>query len=238
MNADIILVKEFAFYWGGAFKGRGEYVRLMFELAAVPYEETNDVQQLLSHIDRGATSGDAPYPAFTVPLIITPEGDSLSQTPAIMAFLGKRFGYYPENEMDEFHGLQIVNTVADFHAEGRACFHPVDIMASFHTQEKEAEVSAKKFASSRLIAWLKHLNHLLESNPNKSGFFIGTKLTYVDVSAFYVLLATKTQFPEAWNSLTDTPAIKEFLTAVGRTPAIENYLKSDRAKPFSGNSMM
>jgi glutathione S-transferase len=145
------------YYWGGAFKGRGEYVRLMFELAGVTYEEVNDVQQLLTCIDRGGANGSASYPAFTVPLIVTPEGDSISQPPAIMAFLGKRFGYYPENEMDEFHALQIVNTVADFHAEGRACFHPVDIMASYHTQEKEAEASSKKFASSRLIAWLKHM---------------------------------------------------------------------------------
>lgn len=227
------------YYWGGSVKGRGEYMRLMFALAGVSFE-INDPAKIAPLLDRGATIGSygtSAFPAFAVPLVVSPEGEVLSQTTAIMAFLGKRLGYYPDSEIDQFHALQIACSVADFHAEGRACFHPVDNLASYHDQVEEADKAAKKFSETRLLVWLNHFNHILESNPTRSGFCVGNRLTYCDVTVFYVLLAAEAQFPLAWSGA-DLPAIKSFMERIKALPAISAHLNSPDAKPFAGNSMM
>ena len=38
-------------YWGTTFKGRGEYVRLVFEAAGVEYTENNDGAEIMSRCD-------------------------------------------------------------------------------------------------------------------------------------------------------------------------------------------
>jgi hypothetical protein len=38
-------------YWGSSFKGRGEYVRLVFEAAGVEYTENNDGAEIMSRCD-------------------------------------------------------------------------------------------------------------------------------------------------------------------------------------------
>lgn len=44
-------------YWGATFKGRGEYVRLVFEAAGVPYTENNDGADIMSHCDMQGHKG-------------------------------------------------------------------------------------------------------------------------------------------------------------------------------------
>ena len=44
-------------YWGATFKGRGEYVRLIFEAAGVPYTENNDGADIMSHCDMQGHKG-------------------------------------------------------------------------------------------------------------------------------------------------------------------------------------
>lgn len=68
-----------------------------------------------------------------------PNGICVSQTSAVIAQLGKCFGFYPD-EADEFNGMQIVLSIADMHADGRAPFHPVKIMGSYYDQIEEAKV--------------------------------------------------------------------------------------------------
>ena len=67
---------------------------------------------------------------------------------------------------------------------------------------------------------------------------VGDKLTYVDLALLHVLRATESQFPEAWEALTSIPLLKAFQQRLQQTPRLQEYFKSDRCKPFSGNSMM
>lgn len=83
--------------------------------------------------------GSAAYPVFAPPVVQGPGGVCVSQTTAAMALIGKRFGLYPE-EPDEFRALQIALSVADYHAEGRSSFHPVNDKASYYVQQEEAKV--------------------------------------------------------------------------------------------------
>ena len=229
------------YYWGLAStgKGRGEYARLMFEIAKVPYSEVNDPNTILPLVDTGGKTGSASFPAFAVPMITGPKGVCISQTVAICSFLGKLFGFYPEPEL-EFQALQIALSIQDFHTDGRACFHPKELYASYFTQIEEAKVAVEKFSKGRLHHWLNHFeHHYLNNNPSGgAGFFVGTRLTYVDVMMYHVLTAAASQFPEAWGGNNAIPHIKAFRERMEALPAIAEFIQSERYRPFEGNSMM
>lgn len=223
-------------------KGRGEYVRLMFEVAGVPYTEINDPQVFMALLDRGGKPGAAGFPGFAPPLVHGPNDLWLSQTPAVCAQLGKLFNLYPE-PADEFKALQVALSVADFHSDGRASFHPKELMASYYEQIPEAEVASAKFAQGRLLHWLNHFEHIYTTqNPTisepGSGYFFNNRLTYVDIVVYHVLTAAAFQFPEAYESYDAIPNIKTFRKRIEQLPQIVNFINSSRYKPFEGNSMM
>ena len=128
--------------------GRGEFVRLMFEEAGVPYNdpcrETKDNTIAIKFL-KGEESG---YPVQFPPIIKKGEF-TLSQTPAIMAYLGKKFGMYPEGDEDEAHAMQLNLAVADCIAECMKAFHPVSGHASYTTQMEEAKPHIEKFRVER-----------------------------------------------------------------------------------------
>ena len=95
---------------------------------------------------------------------MSPEGFTLSQTPAIVMYLGQRFGFYPDTLEGQARATQITNSAMDLHNAGRACYHPVNNMASYYTQVEEAKVAVAEFASGRLVKWLKHFENMLVSN--------------------------------------------------------------------------
>lgn len=71
-----------------------------------------------------------------------------------------------------------------------------------------------------------------------SRFVIGDKLTYVDLALLHVLRATQSQFSEAFEKNDDIPILKAFLERMSARPNLAAYFKSDRCRPFEGNSMM
>ena len=102
-------------YW--PLVGRGEFVRLLFEEAGVPYKELNDTE-ILSKIYKFKTVEQSGFPNFALPVIV--KGDfRLSQTPTICKYLGDKFGLAPsEEEDDAWHADQINQTIHDFIGEG------------------------------------------------------------------------------------------------------------------------
>lgn len=70
-------------------------------------------------------------------------------------------------------------------------------------------------------------------------FVVGDTVTYVDLALLHVLRATEAQFPEAWTNIADDiPLLRAFKSRLEARPQLAAYFKSDRARPFSGNSMM
>ena len=130
--------------------GRGEFVRLMFEEAGVAYDDicrkAKDSAAAMKYL-RGEETG---FPVQFPPIIR--RGDFvLSQTPAIMEYLGKKFGLFPEGgPEDEAHAMQLTLTVADCLAECMTAFHPVSMHASYTTQVEEAKPFVEKFRTERL----------------------------------------------------------------------------------------
>ena len=94
------------------------------------------------------------FPIFAPPVI--KKGDFvLSQTPAIMKYLGKEFGLYPRTREDEAHADQMIAFVTDFVAEGRLVFHSKCFTMSYYQQIEETKPNIAWFESERLPKVLK-----------------------------------------------------------------------------------
>ena len=139
-------------YWT-QFPGRGEFVRLMFEEAGVSYEDVGrrseggdaEVVSYLFSADRG-------HPVMAPPMIEDKKsGFILCQTPAILEFLGKEYGMWPEGGREaEAHASQLNAAVADYFTDCNYAFHPLDMRKSYDEQKEEADVRVAGFAERRV----------------------------------------------------------------------------------------
>ena len=176
-------------YWPG-FSGRGDFVRLMFEEAGVPYEDvgnTEGVEAVLRYY-QGKHGG---YPVLAPPIIENDDGFLMCSTPAILLYLGKLFNMCPSTLEDEARAMQVhtlhffiteslkliskclclcfqllfqINgVVADYLDEGHDAFHPVDKHGTHDSQKEESIVAIKKFCEIRLPKYANYFNTALVS---------------------------------------------------------------------------
>ena len=220
--------------------GRGEFVRLMFEVTGTPYIEVGKESptKVFEMLDR---SGKNPSTPLFAPPIIKKRDFTLSQTPAIMKYLGKKFGLYPSTEESEAQADSLICFVTDLIAEGRLVFHARCFTESYYTQQEETKGHVEWFKTNRLPMFLKFLEKSLIYNlkTNSEGYFVGNSLTYVDIAVWHTLVAAESQFPETYTEITkNIPTLVQFKNKIGSIPRIQAYLASDRRGTFEGNSMM
>ena len=244
------------FYWANLKEdgknhmiGRGEFVRLMFEVAGVEYIDHGVKDGNASSIYTSSVfnfvkgDGNKGFPCFAPPVI--KKGDFvLSQTPVIMKYLGKKFNLYPTTEEDEAHAESINAFITDFIAEGRLVFHSKNFYESYYTQKdtEQVKTTIEWFSKERLPKFLTYLEKVIafnhSQNPN-SDYFIGNSLTYVDIAVFHTLVASEFQFPESYKSFSkQIPLLCAFSKRIAELPKLKEYLESDRRGYFEGNSMM
>lgn len=127
-------------YWP-SIPGRGEFIRLAFEAAGVPYTDTgnetkNGVKQVMSACCSSDSTGDEDGnpPSFAPPGLRVPgEGKNgktlfLYQTPNILLYLGPKLGLAGEDEVDAFHVNELTLTALDMNNEAHDTHHPVAVM--------------------------------------------------------------------------------------------------------------
>lgn len=220
--------------------GRGEFIRLMFEVTGTPFIEKgkDDFKNVLNMIHRsGQNQG---LPLFAPPIIKKGEF-TLYQTPTIMRYLGKKLGLYPKTEEHEAHADALMSFVTDVVAEGRLVFHARCFTESFFTQQEETAGHIKWYNDTRLPQFLNYLEAYLAFNlkTHPEGYFVGDCLTYADIAVFHMLMAAESQFPVGWTEITlKTPCLLAFKEKIASIPRIQEYLASDRRGAFEGNSMM
>jgi glutathione S-transferase len=134
----------------GGFPGRGEYVRLIFEEAGVPYEDVGNAEggsEVVMKYMQGKVVDGMPV---QYPPIIEKGSFRLCQTPAIIAYLGKKFGLYPDNPEDEARCLQINLVLADYVAEVHDAYHPVEKSATYASQADVAKDHIARLIEKRM----------------------------------------------------------------------------------------
>ena len=219
------------YYWPG-IQGRGEFVRLALEQAGADYVDVARVRGVEA-LMRDLRRTDQPRPPFAPPYL--KDGAVIvGQTAAILAYLGPRLGLEPQDEAGRLWVQQIQLTLADLVAETHETHHPVSVELYYEDQKPEAARRAEGFRQARMPKFLGWLAAILDRNPARSGWLVGTRPSYADLSAFQVVEGLRYAFPRATAAaLDDARGVAELAERVRTLPNIAAYLASERRIPFN-----
>jgi len=227
------------FYWPG-IQGRGEFVRLAFEAAGVPYVDVGRlpasrgggsaaVERLLE--ERGPWLTPLGPPALRHGKVL------VAQTAAILQWLAPRLGLVPRDEGSRLRAHQLQLTIADLVAEVHDTHHPIAVSLYYEDQRREAAHRAAFLLRERIPMYLGYLDGALDSNPNPAGkgrVLVGRGLSYVDLSTFQMVAGLRYAFPRAMaRQERRVPRLGALHDRVAALPRIAAYLASERRIPFN-----
>jgi glutathione S-transferase len=220
------------FYWPG-IQGRGEFARLAFEDAGVPYVDVargaGGMKAMMRLLEVGA-GGLVPF----APPILRAGKILVAQTSLVLEFLGPRLGLAPKDEAGRLAVQQIQLTIADVVAEAHDVHHPIGSSLYYEDQKKEAKRAAASFKKHRIPKYLGWLDAVLERNGrNKSKWLVGRSLTYADLSTFQLMSGLAYAFPNAMKASRRFPRLVEHRARVAERPRLAKYLASERRIPFN-----
>ncbi|UFN47402.1 glutathione S-transferase [Roseomonas sp. OT10] len=224
------------YYWP-EIPGRGEFVRLALEEAALPYVDVargQDAQgQGISALAAALRDRHEPHPPFAPPFLRTGTR-TIGQTAAILLYLGATHGLAPEDEADRIWTHQIQLTLCDLVGEVHDTHHPIAAALYYQDQKQEAARRAKDFRETRLPKFLGWVERVLSVNPAGPGHLVGGALTYADLSLFQVVAGLHHAFPVATaRVLATAPKVAALHATVAGRPRIRAYLDSPRRLPFN-----
>ncbi|KAM3529062.1 hypothetical protein NHJ13051_002076 [Beauveria bassiana] len=214
-------------YWPG-IPGRGEFVRLLFEEAGVPYTDharTPDqaVAKVLALTDL-KNVGDDSNPPILAPPALKHGNVILSQTPNILIYLAPKLGLSPPATETAFYHLnQAALTILDgFSNEVHETHHPIAVSMYYEDQKEEAKKRSKAFIEERAPKFLAYVQRLLDSKTSGDGPWLhGDRVTYVDLVLFQLKSSGKYD------------GVFKLYEAVKERPNIKSYLASDRRAKYA-----
>ncbi len=226
---------RFELYYWPSIQGRGEFIRLAFEDAGVPYVDVarlppskGGVPALLQLL-KGRPGLRLPFaPPFLKvgPLLI-------AQTANILHYLAPRLGLIGQSEPERLFAHQLQLTVADVVDEVHETHHPVASGLYYEDQRKEARARTAHFLSERMPKYLRYFERVLAESPTRR-HLVGRAVSYVDFSAFQLLAGLEYAFPHAFSKRSRLiPGLLALRDRVVRRPGISSYLASARRLPFN-----
>ncbi|RMJ16126.1 hypothetical protein CDV36_004166 [Fusarium kuroshium] len=232
------------FYWPG-FPGRGEFIRLLFEEANVPYSDiakTPDkaMPAVLGLISTENLGDDHNPPPLAPPML--KHGDLvIHQLPNILLYLAPKLGLAPKEGDAVYHLNQISLTMLDgFLIEIHETHHPIAISLYYEDQKEEAKRRSKYFIMDRLPKYFGYMQRVLEAKTSGQGpWLYGDNLTYVDLVLFQCVDGTAFAFPKSVQALEQSGKyddVFKLYAEVKARPNIAKYLASDRRQAY-GNGI-
>ncbi|THH30900.1 hypothetical protein EUX98_g3287 [Antrodiella citrinella] len=229
------------YYWRG-IPGRGEYVRLAFEYAGVPYTEHMNNGTLVSTITNPAQSSHPP--AFAPPALKLPSGRFLSQTPAILNHIAPKFGLAGDKEGEDAEERrssvnQLVLTALDLSNESHDLHHPLASDLYYEDQKDASIKRAVSYRGYRIPKFLKHFQTVLATNPDTPAdgtYLVGTKTTTADLVLFHVLCGVSYVVPRRMAVLKasgEYDNVFKLKERIENEKGIKEYLASPRRQPFN-----
>ena len=224
------------YYWP-TIQGRGEFVRLALEDAGADYADVArgskrqgaGIPAMLRLLD-GRTVARPPF----APPFLRAGSLIIGQTANILLFLGERHGLAPRVDAGRFWTHQLQLTLADLVSEVHDTHHPIAGSLYYEDQRAEAQRRAADFVTTRLPKFLGYFERLLERNPGRKGYLVGTRLSYPDLSLFQVVAGLRYAFPRAMARFErEIPRVIALHDRVKVRPRISAYLGSSRRLAFS-----
>jgi glutathione S-transferase len=226
------------YYWP-TIPGRGEFVRLAMEEGRAPYVD------IARGSGKGAgiaammrvMGGRIETPPFAPPFLKA--GRLLiGQTANILQFLGPRHGLTPQSEAGRLWVHQLQLTIADLVVEIHDTHHPVSGNLYYDDQKKEARRRATDFLKTRMPKFLGYFEKVLAQNASGKRYFLGTQLSYADLSMFQVIAGLNYAFPNAMaKAARQYPRLVALHARVQDRPRIAAYLASPRRIAFSNEGI-
>eukprot|EP01087_Luapelamoeba_hula_P007681 TRINITY_DN187_c0_g1_i1.p1 TRINITY_DN187_c0_g1~~TRINITY_DN187_c0_g1_i1.p1 ORF type:complete len:218 (+),score=48.27 TRINITY_DN187_c0_g1_i1:40-693(+) len=196
---------------------RAEVPRLILVLNEVDYEFVGVTDWRTSKAERLATGL---YTFSQMPLYQEPGGFSLVQSNAIIRYLAKKYNLSGSSVQEEAK-IDVIN-------EGVVDLTYAIYKVVFYTPAGEQREEGKaKFVKDTLPKLLGHFEAVLAKNNDGTGYLVGDKISYADLSFFD---ATKflQQFPGASEFLQEkAPLCAGLVRRVGEIPQIKAYLDSN-----------
>jgi glutathione S-transferase len=233
-------VAEYELYYWPSIQGRGEFIRLAFEAAEVPYLDVARESgrgrgvAALEAVLAGKAEGVVPF----APPILRHVGLTIAQSANILAYLGPRLGLVPRDEASRLAAHQHQLTISDLVVEAHDVHHPIGVDLYYQQQKRESARRAEIFIESRIPKFLGYFEKVLARNQaDTSGagwHALGRKLTYVDLSLFQVMVGLDYAFPNALAALgRKLPRLRALRDGVAAVPPVAWYLASPRRIPFN-----
>jgi len=197
-------------YFNG--RGRAETIRLVFAAAGIKYEDKR-----IEKTDWPAFKPTTPW--GSVP-ILEVDGKVVGQSLAIARLVAKEGGLVGKNAVEGGQIDAIVDTVTDIREKA---------FAMHFAPEGTKDALIKDFVDKTLPAVMPNLEKAAATNPDKSGFFVGTKLSLADIHFFAVFEAIKGNMP---NVLSTHPTLTKLYDKVATSPKVAEYIKKRPQTPF------
>ena len=220
------------YYWPG-IQGRGEFVRLALEEAAVDYVDVASEPDGVARMSALLDDARVARPPFAPPFLRAGR-QLIGQTANILLFIGARHGLAPSNDAGRLFTHQLQLTIADLVAEVHDTHHPIASSKYYEEQRGEARKRAGDFVARRMPKYLGYFERVLARNGRDAKFLIGRSLTYVDLSMFQVVDGLGYAFPNAMARL--RKRCRGLISLHDRVQArarIAAYLASPRRLPFN-----
>ena len=218
------------YYWP-TIQGRGEFVRLALEEAGADYVDVARKRGDKA-ITRLLERNGEKHPPFASPVLKAGK-QLIAQTTNILLYLGPRLGLAPRGEADRLWAHQLQLTISDLVEEASEVHHPIAGMLYYEQQKREAKRRAEDFRKRRIPKYLGYFEKAIRRN-GKSGYAVGNKATYLDLSLFQIMEGLRYAFPRAMKrherKLKRLAALRKKIAA---RPRLAAYLASERRIPFN-----
>ena len=222
---------KYKLYYWPEIQGRGEFIRLALEDAGADYADVAREPGGMASLMRFLENRSSKRAPFAPPLLAAGR-QVISQTPAILFFLGARLGRAPKNETDRLWVHQLQLTIADWLVEVHDVHHPIGSGLYYEQQKRESKRRAADFLAARLPKYLDYFGDVLESN--RAGFLLGKAVSYADLSLFQMVDGLRYAFPRAMARLERRdPRLSALHRRLAARPRLAAYLASERRIPFN-----
>jgi glutathione S-transferase len=226
-----VKTRPYELYYWPSIQGRGEFVRLALEEAGAPYVDVARGKDGMKAMMK-KMGGDAKTPPLFAPPFFKDGDFVIAQTANILAYLGPRLKLVPRDDESRARALELQLTIADLVVEAHDAHHPIGAEFYYEDQKPSAKRRALSFLGARIPKFLGYFESRLAHGGGK--FFVGTRLSYVDLSAFQFLSGLEYAFPNAMQRQAPRiPLLLALRDRVAARPNIAAYLASKRRIPFN-----
>ncbi len=219
------------YYWP-SIQGRGEFIRLALEDAGAKYIDVARTKGGMDTMHRFLESASVKRPPYAPPCLKSGKL-VIAQTSNILLYLGPQLRLAPASEADRLWAHQLQLTIADLVEEVSEVHHPIAGMLYYEQQKREAKRRAEDFRKRRIPKYLGYFEKAIRRNGN-SGYAVGGRATYVDLSLFQIIEGLRYAFPRAMKrherKLERLAALRDKIAA---RPRLASYLASARRIPFN-----